>query len=219
MMGNGIKCFLSSLSLPSLPFSVANFNFLSEVDDNYFIGKEDSNMIDLGLSLKVLQSNACYSSLPHGNYEDLAEWHQPQPGPERTARLGRRNNIKERRYGEDEESDEGIQSKRRWTYVKVNMDGMLIGRKVCIYDYMDYLSLAGRLEDMFGQQTMSSLRLFEPNSQFGLLYKNNGDEQWRTVGEVPWKTFFDNVRRLRIACKNEPSCNIVCSSSAPLNIH
>ncbi|XP_051126824.1 uncharacterized protein LOC127248505 [Andrographis paniculata] len=66
-------------------------------DDNFYIRKENSNIVDLGLRLKVFL---------------------------------------------------GIQSKRRWTYTKVNMNRMLIGRKICIYYYKDYLSLADRLEDM-----------------------------------------------------------------------
>lgn len=49
----------------------------------------------------------------------------------------------------DEEA-EGIQSKERWTYVKVNMDGVIVGRKVCILDHMGYPTLALQLEEMFG---------------------------------------------------------------------
>ncbi|EYU30011.1 hypothetical protein MIMGU_mgv1a019897mg, partial [Erythranthe guttata] len=97
---------------------------------------------------------------------------------------------------------EGVQSKQKWSYVKVNMDGVIVGRKICILDDMDYFSLALQLEDMFGKQSISGLRLFEAESAFSLYYKDK-DELWRAVGDVPWKEFVDRVKRMRIACKDE----------------
>ncbi|KAE8713515.1 Auxin-responsive protein IAA34 [Hibiscus syriacus] len=52
-------------------------------------------------------------------------------------------------YRDDEA--EGVQSKERWAYVKVNMDGVMVGRKVCMLDQGGYLGLARQLEDMFGK--------------------------------------------------------------------
>lgn len=49
----------------------------------------------------------------------------------------------------DDES-EGIQSKERWEYVKVNMDGVIVGRKICLLEHSSYSSIATQLEDMFG---------------------------------------------------------------------
>lgn len=50
-----------------------------------------------------------------------------------------------------EEDAEVVQSKQqRWAYVKVNMDGVIVGRKVCIFQHGCYSSLALQLEDMFG---------------------------------------------------------------------
>lgn len=37
-----------------------------------------------------------------------------------------------------------------------------------------------------GRQCESGLRLFENDSEFSLFYKD-GDENWRRVGDVPWK--------------------------------
>lgn len=50
-----------------------------------------------------------------------------------------------------DEEIEGVQSNERWAYVKVNMDGVSIGRKICILDHGGYSSLAIQLEDMFGK--------------------------------------------------------------------
>lgn len=52
-----------------------------------------------------------------------------------------------------DEEIEGVQSNERWAYVKVNMDGVSIGRKICILDHGGYSSLAIQLEDMFGMQS------------------------------------------------------------------
>lgn len=45
------------------------------------------------------------------------------------------------------------QNKKTWTYVKVNMDGVIVGRKICILYHDGYSSLALQLEDMFGNKS------------------------------------------------------------------
>lgn len=73
------------------------------------------------------------------NYDVLVDWQQLKKSHESNAT---KENC-------DEES-EGIQSKQRWSYVKVNMDGVVVGRKVCLLEQMDYFTLAFQLEEMFG---------------------------------------------------------------------
>ncbi|CAA0839821.1 Auxin-responsive protein IAA32 [Striga hermonthica] len=164
----------------------------------YYLSKEDSDILDLGLSLRTLQPDqACYPS-PHENCELLVDWHHRF---KRTTNLNPQMVMKE--SGRDGEESEGIQSKQRWmSYVKVNMDGVIVGRKICILESMNYSSLALRLEEMFGKQSSSGLRLFEAESRFSLVYKDK-DGQWRNVGDVPWMEFVDRVKRLRIACKDQ----------------
>lgn len=52
-----------------------------------------------------------------------------------------------------DEEIEGVQSNEGWAYVKVNMDGVTIGRKICVLDQGGYSSLAVQLEDMFGRHS------------------------------------------------------------------
>jgi len=52
-------------------------------------------------------------------------------------------------------SNEGY--RRKWGYVKVTMDGFVVGRKVCVLDHGSYSTLAHQLEDMFGKFFMGSL--------------------------------------------------------------
>ncbi|CAI9096131.1 OLC1v1032211C1 [Oldenlandia corymbosa var. corymbosa] len=167
----------------------------------YYQGKDGENIIDLGLSLKVLQPESYHTS-PHDEFEDLLDWNQlhPQLRNSKTDHEHLQTNINAATYYDEEA--EGIQSKRRWSYhVKVNMDGIVVGRKICILDHSGYSTLALQLEEMFGKQSVSGLRLFEAVSEFSLLYKDT-KEQWRVVGDVPWKEFMECVKRLRIVRKD-----------------
>ncbi|GAB4840328.1 hypothetical protein Ancab_021095 [Ancistrocladus abbreviatus] len=157
---------------------------------------EDCNIIDLGLSLKTQPAQDYQPShhfvVPEG-YKSLIEWpNMKNPDmeyPKGNAEVG------------DEEA-EGVQSKERWAYVKVNMDGVVVGRKICILDHLGYSSLALQLEDMFGRQSISGLQLFQAGSEFCLFYKDR-EGNWRSACDVPWKDFVDCVKRLRIVRKNE----------------
>ncbi|XP_073287610.1 auxin-responsive protein IAA32-like [Primulina huaijiensis] len=188
MKDNGIKSFLSPLSPRPLTIFYPNFNSASgfqildseyaciyscmDYECTYCVSKEDSKLIDLGLSLGALQPDAGLSNL--GRLAPAA----PHPHMKRANDLNTHMIMKENL---NEESSERTQNKQCWTsYVKVSMDGVIVGRKVCVIGHMDYLSLALQLEDMFGKYTMSVLRLFEVGSQFSLFYKDI-DEQWRTI--------------------------------------
>lgn len=105
-----------------------------------------------------------------------------------------------------------MQSLSNSLYVKVNMDGMPIGRKVDLNAYESYESLRHDLENMF-QRTMQNLieacnpmvnkhpmkplRLLDTSADFVLTYED-GEGDCILVGDVPWKMFLDTVKRLRI---------------------
>ncbi|XP_018502940.2 auxin-responsive protein IAA32 [Pyrus x bretschneideri] len=166
----------------------------------YYEAKENDAIIDLGLSLRALQPETYHPSahlVSLEGYDGLIDWPQANLNLKNTSILNARN------VAEDcDEEAEGVQSKERRAYVKVNMDGLVIGRKVCIPDHSGYSSLAFQLEDMFGRQSASGLRLSQDASEFLLFYKDRGDN-WRTVGDVPWKEFVECVTRMRIARKNQ----------------
>ncbi|KAK9064572.1 hypothetical protein SSX86_015954 [Deinandra increscens subsp. villosa] len=168
----------------------------------YQTNNQNRGIIDLGLSLRVMPQPPTYdhSENLHDDYRDLVEWDQlhPYECP--------RNGVMCRGKTSDNIVDEKNmfqRSKRRSEFVKVNMDGELIGRKIGVLHHSSYSSLATKLEDMFGkQQSLCSLRLLESGSEFSLWYKD-GDEQWRIVGDVPWKEFVESVTRIRIMLKDE----------------
>lgn len=82
------------------------------------------------------------------------------------------------------------------------MDGFVVGRKVCVLDHGGHSSLAHQLEDMFGMQSVSGLRLFERRSEFSLVYRDK-EGTWRNAGDVSWKELVENVERLRIKRRND----------------
>ena len=75
-------------------------------------------------------------------YSDLISY------PQTNSQLNRSNTGYSRLAPED---CEGVHSRERWAYVKVNMDGVMVGRKVCMLDHGGYSTLARQLEEMFGK--------------------------------------------------------------------
>ncbi|XP_028758302.1 auxin-responsive protein IAA11 [Neltuma alba] len=108
------------------------------------------------------------------------------------------------------------------SFVKVNVDGLPIGRKVDLSAHNSYESLALALEEMFDEHaaTVSSKRSngeehgvivggaerrskwLDGSSKFVLTYEDK-DGDWMLVGDVPWGMFLSSVRRLRIMRTSE----------------
>ncbi|KAM7275265.1 hypothetical protein ACFE04_017131 [Oxalis oulophora] len=166
----------------------------------HFQPKDEDRVIDLGLSLRTLQPDVYHSS-EHGldGYSDLIDWPHQANSHEKNLNRGFRMLMPE----DCEDEAEGVQSKqRRWAYVKVNMDGVVVGRKICILEHNGYSSLVVQLEDMFGKHSDNGLGLFQTHGEYSLFYKDR-DENWRPVGDVPWKEFVECAKRLRISQKDE----------------
>lgn len=103
-------------------------------------------------------------------------------------------------------------------FVKVNMDGIPIGRKVDLKSHVCYETLAQTLEDMFlrssttanvirsGTQEHKKLtkasKLLSGSSEFVLTYEDK-EGDWMLVGDVPWGMFIGSVKRLRIMRTSE----------------
>ncbi|XP_038699815.1 auxin-responsive protein IAA13-like isoform X2 [Tripterygium wilfordii] len=102
-------------------------------------------------------------------------------------------------------------------FVKVNMDGVPIGRKVDLNAHAGYETLARTLEDMFlrsnstlnsigsggeNEQVKKSSKLLDGSRGFVLTYEDK-DGDWMLVGDVPWGMFHSSVKRLRIMRTSE----------------
>ncbi|AQK55442.1 Auxin-responsive protein IAA10 [Zea mays] len=121
---------------------------------------------------------------------------------ENASEAGAKKPIVEPDMQEDkEESKKG----RTVGWVKVNMEGDIIGRKVDLNAHRSYKTLASALELMFmkpsiGLCTSSSsktLKLLDSSSEYQLTYEDR-DGDWMLVGDVPWEMFVGSVKRLKI---------------------
>ncbi|XP_009382169.2 auxin-responsive protein IAA12 isoform X1 [Musa acuminata AAA Group] len=126
-------------------------------------------------------------------------------------------NIKNNKTGERiccKEIEKKGRSSVNSLFVKVNLDGDPIGRKVDLSSYPSYETLALALEAMFLRQTLvlsSSIydgprtsKLLDGSSGFIITYEDR-DGDWMLVGDVPWGMFLSTVKRLRIMKTSDAS--------------
>lgn len=90
-------------------------------------------------------------------------------------------------------------------YVKVNMDGIPIGRKVDLNAYSSYDELLSALERLFYSPPVGEGVRFLRARDFVLTYEDK-EGDWMLVGDVPWGMFINTVKRLRITRGSESTC-------------
>ncbi|CAL5416556.1 unnamed protein product [Camellia sinensis] len=114
-------------------------------------------------------------------------------------------------YGSNKANSTGNEIKgHHLGFVKVNVDGLPIGRKVDLNAHACYETLAQALEEMFfgttttigsvggeKEQAKKPSKLLDGSSEFVLTYEDK-EGDWMLVGDVPWGMFLSTVKRLRI---------------------
>ncbi|GAU24760.1 hypothetical protein TSUD_355890 [Trifolium subterraneum] len=110
-------------------------------------------------------------------------------------------------------SNKPISNSGKGLFVKINMDGIPIGRKVDINAYDSYEKLSSAVDDLF-RGLLEEINLSHDNKQeedkgmmkgsligsgeYTLVYEDNeGDKM--LVGDVPWHMFVSTVKRLRVS--------------------
>lgn len=91
-------------------------------------------------------------------------------------------------------------------FVKINMDGIPIGRKVDLMAYDSYAKLSYAVDELF-RGLIAALRdgmigedpesLVKENGEYTLVYEDNDGDRM-LVGDVPWHMFVSTVKRLRV---------------------
>ncbi|XP_019181485.1 PREDICTED: auxin-responsive protein IAA13-like [Ipomoea nil] len=126
------------------------------------------------------------------------------------------NSKKKMNHGNNSDDGCGVKEKGSLGFVKVNMDGLPIGRKVDLNAHTSYETLAQTLEEMFfksttkamnsicaeKEQRMTPSKLLDGSSDFVLTYEDK-EGDWMLVGDVPWGMFLCTVKRLRIMKTSE----------------
>ncbi|CAN4091041.1 unnamed protein product [Withania somnifera] len=123
----------------------------------------------------------------------------------------KKEHLKKKINHRNTKNDAGsVKEKGHLDFVKVNIDGLPIGRKVDLNAHTCYESLANTLEDMFFESTKSgekdqatkSFKLLDGSSDFVLTHEDK-EGDWMLVGDVPFGMFLNTVKRLRIMRTSE----------------
>lgn len=129
--------------------------------------------------------------------------------------LDSQNGEQEQPKEEAKNTKKEIVTTRKTMFVKINMDGVPIGRKVDLnaYDSYEHLSTAvdklfrglltaqsgpsvtGNMNTMDGVKEISGL--LDGSGEYTLVYEDNEGDRM-LVGDVPWEMFASTVKRLRV---------------------
>ncbi|OAP10041.1 MEE10 [Arabidopsis thaliana] len=124
------------------------FQGSSKFHTYYSQTKKGGGVIDLGLSLRTIQHE---TYLPPARsldgYGELIDWSQPSYN---SITQLKSEDTGHQRLAQGYYNNEG-ESRGKYAYVKVNLDGLVVGRKVCLVDQGAYATLALQLNDMFGK--------------------------------------------------------------------
>ncbi|GAB4842306.1 hypothetical protein Ancab_012276 [Ancistrocladus abbreviatus] len=109
-----------------------------------------------------------------------------------------------------------IENARKGLFVKINMDGVPIGRKVDLSAYDSYEKLCSAVNELFrgllaaqrdssggGSQNKEEEEdkaitgLLDGSGEYTLVYEDNEGDRM-LVGDVPWHMFVSTVKRLRV---------------------
>nr|QSD98577.1 IAA26 [Galium aparine] len=107
-------------------------------------------------------------------------------------------------------------------FVKINMDGVPIGRKVDLKTYDSYDKLSTAVDELFrgllaaqgetsvgviqtkGEEEKVISGLLDGSGEYTLVYEDNEGDRM-LVGDVPWHMFVSTVKRLRVLKSSEIS--------------
>ncbi|RLN27753.1 auxin-responsive protein IAA18-like [Panicum miliaceum] len=120
----------------------------------------------------------------------------------------------------DEAGDKAKLTCKRSPLVKINMDGIPIGRKIDLAAYDNYQKLSSAVQELFSgfleaqkdldctksgeQGTEEKLfsGLFDGNGEYILVYEDDGGSR-TPVGDLPWNVFVSTAKRLRVMKSSE----------------
>ncbi|WVZ99308.1 hypothetical protein U9M48_044631 [Paspalum notatum var. saurae] len=133
----------------------------------------------------------------------------------------------------DEAGDKAKLTGKRSTLIKINMDGIPIGRKIDLAAYDNYQKLSSAVQDLFrgflectnapkdlacseiGDQGVEGKifsGLLDGTGEYTLIYEDN--EGGRTlVGGLPWNVFVSTARRLRVMKSSELPHGLIKTAS------
>ncbi|GJM94819.1 hypothetical protein PR202_ga11498 [Eleusine coracana subsp. coracana] len=105
-------------------------------------------------------------------------------------------------HGHHDAAGARVEAGKKGLFVKVNMDGVPIGRKVNLAAHGSYDRLSAAVDQLFigllagGEQKVIT-GLLNGSGEYTLVYEDDEGDQM-LVGDVPWNMFIATAKRLRI---------------------
>ncbi|KAL3497355.1 hypothetical protein ACH5RR_040087 [Cinchona calisaya] len=84
---------------------------------------------------------------------------------------------------------------RNSIFVKVKMEGVIIGRKIDLSLFNSYQALTNTLLNMFAKYRINGDK--DDDGPYILSYLDK-ERHWLIAGDVPWQTFIESVQRIEI---------------------
>lgn len=115
-----------------------------------------------------------------------------------------------------------VEASRKGLFVKINMDGVPIGRKVDLTAYDSYEKLSTAVDELFRgllaaqrdscaggmvnkqEEEKAITGVLGGTGEYTLVYEDNEGDRM-LVGDVPWRMFVSTVKRLRVLKSSEVS--------------
>ncbi|KAK1265274.1 Auxin-responsive protein IAA7 [Acorus gramineus] len=130
----------------------------------------------------------------------------------------------------DSKSVEEVVNCKKGLFVKINMDGVPIGRKVNLKVYDSYEKLSSAVDELFrgllavqtdpsaignqnnANESQAITGLLDGSGEYTLVYEDNEGDRM-LVGDVPWEMFTSTVKRLRVLKTSElPALSLVAAN-------
>ncbi|KAF8092714.1 hypothetical protein N665_0402s0007 [Sinapis alba] len=136
--------------------------------------------------------------------------------------------LKNQKYDDDDDDDNDQEKTKEpkqqgGLFVKINMYGVPIGRKVDLSVHNSYEQLSLTVDKLFrgllaaqresfGKEEKPITGLLDGSGEYTLTYEDNeGDKM--LVGDVPWHMFVSSVKRLRVIKTSEISSSLTYGNS------
>lgn len=130
----------------------------------------------------------------------------------------------------DVKREKNMESCQKGFFVKINMNGVPIGRKVDLNAYDSYQKLSTAVDELFRgllaaqkdtsgnqEQEKAITGLLDGSGEYTLVYEDNEGDRM-LVGDVPWHMFVSTVKRLRVIKSSEISNICLGSKQAKIQL-
>ncbi|PUZ64328.1 hypothetical protein GQ55_3G134900 [Panicum hallii var. hallii] len=104
-----------------------------------------------------------------------------------------------------------VEAGKKGLFVKINMDGVPIGRKVDLGAHAGYDTLSAAVDHLFrgllaaqasGEEQEVITGVLNGSGEYTLVYEDEEGDQM-LVGDVPWEMFISTARRLRVLSSSD----------------